>query len=89
MQQQQPVQPDQTRALALAAVRQDGRVLQYATEHLRGDREIVLEAVRKNGRALKYVAEHLRADREIVVEAVRQDGDALEWLCGSASERRP
>jgi hypothetical protein len=79
MQQQQPVQPYQTRALALAAVRQDGRALEHAAEHLRADCEIVLEAVRQNGKALVYAAEQLKGDREIVLEAVRYRSWMLEY----------
>jgi hypothetical protein len=78
-QQQQPVQPDQTRALVLEAVRHNGAALGYAAAHLRGDREIVLEAVRQNGHALQYAAEHLKGDREIGLEAVRQNGSALVY----------
>ena len=43
----------------------------YASEELRGDREVVLEAVSQNYYALQY------ASREVVLEAVRQNGRAL------------
>jgi hypothetical protein len=81
-QQQQPVQPvhpDRLRTQALDDVRHNGRALEYAAEHLKGDREIVLEAVRQDGAALLYAAEHLRGDREIVLDAVRQYVMALEY----------
>ena len=53
--------------LLLAAVRKDGRALQYASAELQADRELVLAAVRKNGRALKYASAELQADREVLL----------------------
>ena len=38
--------------VVMAAVRQNGWGLRYASEELRGDRELVLEAVAQNGYAL-------------------------------------
>ena len=52
--------------LLLAAVRKDGRALQYASAELQADRELVLAAVR-NGRALKYASAELQADREVLL----------------------
>jgi len=66
------------REIVLAAVRQNGYALTYATEALKGDREIVLTAVQKDGVALKYATEALKSDRDVVLTAVQQDGDALE-----------
>ena len=41
----------------LAAVRQEGLALQYASVDLRADVDIVSEAVGQNSKALKYVLE--------------------------------
>ena len=49
----------------MAAVRQRGWALNYASPELRADREVVLAAVRQNGRALEFAifaSEELRAD---------------------------
>lgn len=54
-----------------------GSAVKYASEELRGDREIILKAVRDCGLALEYASEELRGDREIVLEAVKIHGDAL------------
>ena len=54
-----------------------GWALQYATEELRGDREIVMAAVTQNGWALQFATEALRGDREIVMAAVTQNWRAL------------
>ena len=36
----------------MEAVRQNGRALQFASDHLRDDKEIVMEAVKEKGQAL-------------------------------------
>ena len=71
------------RSEALAAVKQYGDALRYASLELQSDREVVLAAVQQYGGALKYASEELRADREVVVTAVRQYGDAL-WYASEA-----
>ena len=63
----------------LAAVSNDVYALQYATEELKGDREIVLAALSKNGRALQYATEELKGDREIVLAVVSKHGLALQF----------
>ena len=65
--------------LLLAAVRKDGRALQYASAELQADRGLVLAAVRKDGRALQYASAELQADRELVLAAVRKNGRALKY----------
>ena len=60
----------------------------YASEELRGDREVVLEAVRQNGNALRYASKELQGDRELVLEAVRQDGIALWYASKELKEDR-
>lgn len=62
----------------LEAIRRDGgSMLFYASEELRGDKEVVLEAVRSFEYAIGFASEELRKDREVVLEAVRYDGEAL------------
>jgi len=65
------------RAFVLAAVRLNGKHLQYAARELIGDREIVLAAVQQFGGALESATEELKGDREIVFAAVQQFGTAL------------
>ena len=57
----------------MQAVAQTGWALEFATEELKGDREIVMRAVSQEGLALKYATEELKCDREIVTLAVLQD----------------
>ena len=56
-----------------------GTALQWASENLKGDREIVWNAVSKDVRALQWASEDLKGDREIVLNAVSQHGLALQW----------
>ena len=47
-----------------------GDALGYATEELRGDREVVMTAVAENGYAVADASEALRGDKEIMEAAV-------------------
>ena len=60
----------------LAAVKQDGYALQFASEALRADRGVVLAAVRQDGFAL-HASKVLRGDPEVVLAAVKENGRAL------------
>ena len=51
-----------TKQDVLAAVAQNGWVLEYASETLKNDRDVVLAAVAKNGLALQYASETLKND---------------------------
>ncbi|MGD9276302.1 MAG: DUF4116 domain-containing protein [Candidatus Pacearchaeota archaeon] len=46
--------------IALAAVKQDGLMLRYASAELRADKEVVLAAVKQNGLALRYASDDLQ-----------------------------
>jgi hypothetical protein len=52
----------------LATVQKGGRALQYASNELKGDRDIVL-AVQENGHTLQYASEELRDDHDIMLAA--------------------
>ena len=47
------------------------RYIQYASDKLKGDRDIVLTAVTLDGSVLQYSSKALNDDREIVLAAVR------------------
>ena len=67
------IDKNSTKEEVLAAVKEWGLSLQYASEALKADKEVALVAVRKNWSALQYVGESLKTDRELVIEAARQD----------------
>ena len=69
------------REFVKAAVKQNGWMLEKASDMLRADRQIVLAAVHTDGSALKFASDELRADYNIVLAAVYQTGSALEFAC--------
>lgn len=65
--------------VVLAAVKKDGRNLQYASKKLQSDKEVVLAAISNYGKALQYASRKFRLDKEIVLAAVSNDGMALRY----------
>ena len=59
------------RVSALAAVKQNGLALEYASDELKCDREIVLAAVKQTSHALEYASEELKNDPEIKETTLR------------------
>lgn len=64
--------------VVIAAVKQRGLALEFASDRLKDDKEIVLTAVQQFGLALAYASKKLKDDKEIVFAAVQQSGLALE-----------
>ena len=56
----------------MAAVKQNGEALRYASAELKGDREVVMAAVKQDWRALEYASEELKGDREVMMAADKQ-----------------
>jgi hypothetical protein len=71
--------------VVLAVVQQNGKALEYASEELRGDREVVLAAVQQHWGALEYASEGLKGDREVVL-AARNESEVFQHT--DASEER-
>eukprot|EP00971_Amphidinium_carterae_P249991 4962537-Amphidinium_carterae.1 len=67
----------------MEAVREDGRALEYATEELRGDRDVVLQAVAQNGEALQFAPEQLRDDGEMLDAALGSANGDISSILGS------
>jgi hypothetical protein len=65
--------------VVLAAVKQNGRALEYVSEELKSDKEVVLAAVAQTVAALKYVSEELKGDKEVILVVVTQNGWALNY----------
>lgn len=68
---------DQT--IALAAVRQNGASLEFASEDLRADHDVVMAAVQDCGLALEFAHSDLQLDRALALAAVQQNGMALRY----------
>ncbi len=73
--------------MILAAVTQNGWVLQYAAEEFKADKDIVLAAVTRYASVLEYAAEDLKANREIVLAAVTEYGWALKFSSEESSRQ--
>jgi len=56
-----------------------GRLLRFASDELRSNREIVLAAVLNDGSALGWASKEFYDDREIVLAAVKNDAAAFCW----------
>ncbi|KAK3242986.1 hypothetical protein CYMTET_47342 [Cymbomonas tetramitiformis] len=67
-----------------AAVSTNGRLLRYASESLRDDRELALIAV-ANGDALSVLSERLRDDKEVVMRALTSKYPAERLVDGLSS----
>jgi|GEM_PF-3909481 len=65
--------------VVLAAVRNSGTALKYASLRLRDDPCIVRAAVEQDGMALQYAGPKSRADRDIVLIAVKEDYGAFKY----------
>ena len=57
--------------IVMAAVKHNGRALQFTSEDLKRYREIIMASVKQNGWALKDASEDIQRDREIVMAAVK------------------
>ena len=73
------INENSSRDEVLAAVRQNGYALEYASKDLRADKEVVLAAVKQKGWAIHCASEDLRKDKKVVLAAVRQKGCALKF----------
>jgi hypothetical protein len=60
-----------TKVEVLEAVKQNGYALKYASEELRGDKELVLEAVKNNPLAFDFAGEELQKDIDVMAEVLR------------------
>ena len=68
------------RELCTAAVAQDGKALQWASEEMKGDRELCTAAVTQNWYTFEWASEEMKGDRELCMAAVVQDASALKHV---------
>ena len=62
----------------MAAVKQYGWTLQFASKDIQKDREIVMAAVKQNWWALEFASLELRGDCDVVLEAAEDDRYSLQ-----------
>jgi len=63
----------------LAAVKQKGPVLKFASERLRADFPVAQAAIRENWKALEFASDEIRGDKPLVMETLKQCGLALQF----------
>ena len=69
--------------VVLAAVKQCGEALKFASDELWSDCNIVMDAVKQDGEALEFALHELRSKLEIVWAAVNQNRSALPFQYAS------
>ncbi len=67
------------REIVLAAVRNHGYALQYASQQMQNDREIVLAAVQQNIFALRYASTQLKNNRQFILFLANNDGPYVKF----------
>lgn len=55
------------------------RILEFASDELRDDKEVVLEAVEKDGCSLRLASERLKDDKEFLMSLVKKNGFSLYY----------
>ena len=62
----------------MAAVKQYGWTIQFASKDIQKDRKIVMAAVKQDGWALKFASLELRGDCDVVLEAAEHNSSSLQ-----------
>lgn len=65
------INENSTKREVLEAVKQDGWSLGYASDELRGDKNVVLAAVKNNQTAFDLASEELQKDLDVITELLR------------------
>lgn len=65
----------------LKAIKEDGFLINYASEELKNDTDLILGALEetRNGEILKDVSEELRGNKEFMIKAVEQSFEGLKF----------
>ena len=67
------------REVVLAAVKQNGHALKFASPSMKKNEEVVLAAVQQNGLALQHALLSMKNNEKVVLAAVEQNGHALKF----------
>ena len=62
----------------MAALKQYGWTLQFASKDIQKDREIVMAVVKQDGQALEFASLDLRGDCDVVLEAAEHNSSSLQ-----------
>jgi hypothetical protein len=73
--------------VVMAAVKNRGMVLEYASNDLKKDFDVVLAAVKQFGSALKYASDELKDTEEIVIAAIQQNYSSINYASPKLKEK--
>ena len=68
------------REQVLAAVKESGWQIEYASKKLKNDKELVLEAMKTAGGAILFVSKKLQKDKEVIMQAAKNDPNILRFF---------
>ena len=68
-----------TKDVVLAAVRNDGVAIKWASKPLQADKDVVLAAVRNDGVAIKWASKPLQADNDVIFAALKTRPSAVQY----------
>ena len=74
--------------VVLAAVQQEGMLLEFASARLKNDPVVVLAAVQQAGHALWHASDELKNDPELLLTAVQQRSGALQLSPGGGPHQK-
>lgn len=66
--------------IILSAVKENGKLLEYASPELQNDKEVVIEALKQDAEALEFASEELKNDKDIILLGVKR-GALDNLLC--------
>lgn len=66
-------QLSENKEFVLAAVKNNGRALYWASYDLRADKEIVLAAVKNDGSAIEFASYSLQKDKDVLLTSVKNN----------------
>jgi Domain of unknown function (DUF4116) len=70
----------------LAAVKDDGFAIQFASENLRDDRELAMIAISNKARSLEHLSPRLQNDKDVVLEAVKKNPAVIQYASQSLQD---
>lgn len=76
------------RDMVLAALHNDGCVLDFVSTELKDDRDVVMEAVDNYGYSLKYASDRLKNDTDVVMHAAQSYGYILQYASQEIRDNR-
>ncbi len=66
--------------VVMAAVKQDGKQLKFATEELRNDKKIVTQAIENNKEALRHAGDDIRNNKPFMFNLIKKDKGYAKYL---------